>query len=336
MSSSGDNKEWPKMCRYKEGTCPHGANCRFIHTQVVASAPPNNSKKVAKEKVKEKPGKINKSPVKNKVIALKKSHENFLKTAVTRVKGLLKEKQELKMASDEFDKKYVSLDVKGATQNPFADKLKLNDLQMAETKSMVKDMFRGMNVPIKLVVVRSVNNTSSNTNVTVVTMDPAYSGEFPSCAALFEQVRVRKVVMTHRPCSYFQNAASGTTTTSTIPGCGYISIDTVTNTPMATISDALDSSNHAEYKIGIQVASSLAFYQNISHCTLEYHPPTPFDANSGSGVLVEGAWTSTIGSIGTVCIVGYLKYVETNSFTATTAQVGVTSEMYHCEFRMRD
>jgi len=257
------------------------------------------------------------------------------------MKRLTAEKKALQAQSDEFDKKYVSVDVKGVSTNPYSDKLKLNDLQTTELKNMLRSEFKGMNVDIRLVVIGSVNNTSSQRNASVLILDPAYSAEFASCAALFEEVRVKRVKITYFPISSRTFPVAGSNTTTAGLGLGFMSIDCITATAISAPSDGVDSSNHSIYRLSAQLTSVGGAGVTCEHLNtngkIDYKPPPLLLPNAATSVgLVGGSWTSTAGSAGAVCTTGYLKFYEDNDSTTTTAQVGQVYEQYHCEFRMRD
>jgi len=259
----------------------------------------------------------------------------LVKTLLTRTSFLLKQKKDLQAASDEFDRKYVSVDVKGLTgTNPITDKLKLNALELSEVAAIAKSAFGNKPVKVRLVTVNSANNTSSGVNQTVLSLDPAFSTEYASCAALWEQMRCRRLRVHHESCSVKQQLSAGSNTTA-LQGIGYYAIDTVSNTALTTPADALDSKTHMFYYTGLE-SSTGSVYRQCGGGTLEYHPDPDFVPNGGSGAMVLGGWCATIGSAGTVCLIGYGKFYEVNQFTATTSQTGIIHYFYDCEFRNRD
>lgn len=322
-----------KLCKY--GPKCDQKTCKFFHPKEVEA-------KHISLSIKKKESPFNKE--KNVLASLRTQHSLsdkhrvLLKSSLATTKRLLVEKKALQLQSDEFDKKYVSVDIKGVSgsSNPFTDKLKNVDLQIQEVKSLLRSEFKGMNVPMRLIVCGSVNNTAASVNKSVLVIDPAYSTEFASCAALFEQVRDRHIRIRYDSISRRDVPESGVNTSTFGIGLGFIAIDTDSATAATSPTDLIDASNHAVYRLAVVGSTSLVSHM-MGGCEMHYTPPPLLFGNATTGVgLVGGSWTSTLGSAGSVCVAGYLKFWEDNQYTATTAQVGQIIEEHFCEFRMRD
>jgi len=292
--------------------------------------------KQAAVKPKSKPGKKKKS--------FTPQHGELLKKTMISMKGLLKQKAEFKALSDSFDKKGLPIDwvdVKGGSSNPYADKIQLVDTNISALKSMLSSELKGMNVPIRLTALFGTTNSSSGVGAFVVALDPAWSQEFASVQALFEEIRCHKVDIAYYPKSRQLQTFVGIAGPSA-SGMGAISIDSFLATALTSTIDAYDATYHALYNVPIVSLATTA--EAITHQTVHmvYHPPSapfPNTAAFGAVPIAGSSWTSTAGSAtsGTsgVDVTGYFKLYETNSMSSGTA-IGALYTAYDCQVRMRD
>jgi len=318
-------------CKYTAKTCPFGAICRFKHTpvsKVSKRSRPKASKLTVGAHIKQ--AFTDAKASKEKVFTQK--HGVILDSCRANIKPLLKDRAKLLDLKKNFDSKYVSVDVKGGSSNPYDDQLKVNEMAIAQIKSLMVNEFRGMNVPIRLTFTVGVQNTGANVNQATIILDPAYSGEFSGLSALFEQVRTKKVTL-----RYHTRAIQVAPGVSATPyGVGGFVIDTVSITAAGSLQDIIDGSNHATYDLFHNSGAVTTMAPTPSQrTTLIYHPPPLLIANATSVGIAGGSWVPTTGSASNVDITGYCKFYELNN-AANSAGIGVMLVYCDCEFRMRD
>jgi hypothetical protein len=206
---------------------------------------------------------------------------------------------------------------------------------------MVGAELKGMNVPIRLTLVVSMQNTSSGLNQSVFALDAGDSLEFASIQALFEEIRTHKVhIQYHSKSSTLQPVSTPSTTQ--LYGMGVMSVDATTPTALANVNDGFDASFHRLYDIAV-VGTSGSIESRFNHTVkFTYKPPSaPFPNTNGfAGIPIAGSsWTSTAGTVTAgssgVDTTGFLKFFEQNVGPTNTV-VGVLCIEYDSEVRMRD
>jgi hypothetical protein len=266
-------------------------------------------------------------------------HDALVKSTVKAVTPLLKERKELQALSDEFDTKYVSVDAKGASANPYADKLKLNAANLSSLKSILSSELRGYNVPIRLTATFAVVNTAANLSQYVVYLDSGYALDFVSCAALFDEVRCLKVDLELHSKSTYIETIAGTAAATTF-GVGVMGVDPCAPTALSGLSDGIDMTFHRTYDLAVVATSGSIEDRSGPRIKehLTYHPPSGPLTNSGTigaAAAVGNSWVSTSGSVAGVDITGYVKFYEINAH-ANNVRLGTLFVWFDLEFRMRD
>jgi len=95
-----------------------------------------------------------------------------------------------------FDAKYVAIDAKGASSNPYADKLELIDLQISALKESAISALDGANnyecwLPAQWLFASTVTTGVTNSVVTVKAND--FAPDFTALAGLFEEYKMTDV-----------------------------------------------------------------------------------------------------------------------------------------------
>jgi hypothetical protein len=268
--------------------CKRPSTCKFQHTADLKSA--GHKHDVEKHKTKQNK---NEKPQSKKFTA---AHQAMLKKSISVMSGHLKTRKELKSLAADFDAKYVSVDAKGATANPYADKIQLNEANITSVKAIVASELKGMNVPIRLVGNYLVANTSAGVCAYVTALDPATSIEWASIAALFEEIRTHKVTLHYHPKSVQQVAITGS---AAFTSMGAYSVDATAFNALTGTNDAFDATYHRLYDVCTVTSSSSVEQRSFHNTSLVYHPPSaPFPNTAAfSNVPIAGSsWTSTAGT----------------------------------------
>ncbi len=196
---------------------------------------------------------------------------------------------------------------------------------------------RGMARMAKLDIVLPVNygtvNSSAYVTNSVTALDPSDSVEWTDLQALYDEYRVKKVVL------QFQRNAGGFVTPSPASDSMFVlAYDTTDNTPLSGVRNGCEASNHKLFASAVAVnGADIPTYEGAKPHTYTVVMPSKGPlVVSASNLVVSypGAWKA-IGSNPAPDPDGFLKVYWQNNLNNTTAATISGILYYHVEFRRR-
>ena len=228
------------------------------------------------------------------------------------------------LEKSEFDKRYVSIDMKGSTaSSQFDDRLKVVDLQIAQLRSMARDMFGSQKVKI---TVASDNDFIAPSTVSGyafnISVDPTSLTEFVAAAALFDEFRVTSGRLTLLPLM-------PTASTLNARRFDIVAYDPSDITALSGVQAGITMQQHILFPSPCCMTAA-GYYASSEH-KLDFHVP--------SGILLASdvageSWQPTTTSGSAALPYGTIKSWW-ESAHVNTAVISRNILQYHVEFRCR-
>jgi len=274
---------------------------------------------VAASVVKVKPGKGKKSK------AVDGHHPEFRKLLKGVAVCLAKQKK-IRLDRSDFEKKYLSLDSKGVTVNPFDDSEKLIIAELSLLKGMARNMFGTSPFRVKFYEQLYFNTNGSGLAAGGIAIDVTALAEYLAAAALFDEFRVVGGEYKFAPVACMTNNTTG------LPPCGVVGYDPVDNTAYSTLEEGCQQQDHLVFFKPVQPTGFVALTPHSGHSFHWRVPPGTVTAAANPSTVGTSNWQPTSASI-TKQPYGYVKGYASNLTVSVTGFAGVMC--YHVEFRVR-
>jgi hypothetical protein len=259
---------------------------------------------------------------------------SLLKTLTARATALVKERKSLLAQKADFDAKYCAVDVKNAavfTSNPYADKLAINDMALAEMRSIARTSFGQKALRVMLLENWSIPVSALGVMNTGTLVDPSGFAEFAASAALFDEYRVvGGELKFNLPCFSINNATNVETQAVLVYD------PDGTGAALTSAGVAASYQQHVVVPKTFITAGSLAILRTTQK---QFKYRVPPGVLTTVGALVSTAtgssWQPTVPNTGTFLTYGTLRGWGNNlSPISLTGFSGL--HYYHVEFRCRE
>jgi hypothetical protein len=255
----------------------------------------------------------------------------FLKKACSSVTSLLAERKKLIAANSDFDSKYVLVDSKD--NNPYADKLKINQSAIDSMRGMARNVFGNQKVRMSLYELSKFTTSAGGVSNGVLSVDPSLLTEFVSAANLFDEYKVVSGELSFVVASYALNGIG-----VGIDFVYVVAYDPIDNSVLTSTTQGCQHVTHKQFFTSMVVTGVTNPYIDNQGHSLKWTVP--------KGVLVQAAptaqtaagdgWQPTVPQSGTAYMVyGYMKAYAANLLpVSATSLSGI--QTYHVEFRIRE
>lgn len=307
-----------QLCKFG-ASCLRRADCKYAHPAVTAG------ETVAQVKAHKKA--ISKMQVK----------KHPMLSIITAMRPLVRRRSELLEKQRAFRAKYVMVDVKDTKEatTPMDADLKVVELEMKALKETFTRTFGNKPIRIPLTWALRVTNTANNLNARSLSLDPSLSGDWASCAALFDEVKTNAVELVYTPTGNLTTTAGVTSGAS----MAVMSYDPSDLTVLSSLEEGCMKSHHTLYSMAVAMgaATNPVSQYNRMHKLHVKVPPGPLvnSPATSNTAFVGNAWAVTNGTPGAIDICGAVEWYEVNNVASASA-CGDLVVYFDTEFRVRN